>query len=167
MDPKDKRYTYDRFGMKGARVGQAVHDILSSSDTPSTVEEILDSYALDYVRELEDTIEKNEHRYTGTFHVFVLSNKEMWATNVVRNWFIARQTAPDALEMVCQYPNHVKILYSVDKKTNEVKLLWTIPGVQDCVSILNNPNIYDPMLVKWINECFSGLLKDKNPGRPG
>lgn len=158
MDPKDKRYSYDRFGMKGARVGQAVYDILKSNDEPTSVEEILDEYASSYVKELEDTIQANEHKYKETFHVVVLSNKEMWAINVVRNWFIARQTAPDALESVVLWPNHVKILYEVNKKTNEVKLKWTIPGIQDCISIAKNPGMYDPQLVKWIKECFAGVL---------
>jgi len=159
MDPKDKRYSYDRFNMKGARVGQAVYDILSAKEQTTTVEEIIDEYAHSFVKELEDTIKSNEHKYQKTFYVFVLSNKEMWALNVVRNWFVARATAPDALDMVAQYPNHSKILYAVDKDTNEVSLKWTIPGIQDCVSIMNHPQLYDPQLCKWIDECFKGKLK--------
>ena len=158
MDAKDKKYTYDRFGMKGARVGQAVHDILNSSQSTTTVEEILDEYSLKFVKELEDTISKNEHKYDNVFHVFVLSNKEMWAENVVRNWFIARETAPDALDMVAQYPNHCKILYEVNKKSGELKVRWTIPGIQDCISIVKNPGLYDPTLYKWICDCFKGSL---------
>lgn len=159
MDPKDKRYTYDRFNMKGARAGQAVYDILSSKPETTTVEEILDEYAHKFVEELEDTIKSNEKKYEKEFHVFVLSNKEMWATNVVRNWFIARATAPDALEMVAAYPNHSKILYHVNKETSELTLKWTIPGIQDCVSIMNSAHLYDPQLCKWIDDCFKGRLK--------
>jgi hypothetical protein len=159
LDINDKKYTYDRFGMKGARVGQAVHDILSAKEETTTVEEILDEYSHKFVQELEDTISANEHKYKDIFHVFVLSNKEMWAINVVRNWFVARETAPDALDMVGQYPNHCKILYEVNKKTGQLKLKWTIPGLQDCISVVNNPNMYDPTLYQWITQCFNGGLK--------
>lgn len=159
MDAKNKKYSYDRFGMKGARVGQAVHDILSSKDENTTVEEILDEYSHKFVKELEDTINANEERYKGRFHVFVLSNKEMWATNVVRNWFVARETAPDPLDMVAAYPNHAKILYEVDTHTNKVDLKWTIPGIQDCISVLKNTWLYDPQLCQWIYDCFMGKLK--------
>lgn len=159
MDAKNKKYSYDRFGMKGARVGQAVHDILSSKDENTTVEEILDEYSHKFVKELEDTINANEARYQGRFHVFVLSNKEMWATNVVRNWFVARETAPDPLDMVASYPNHAKILYEVDTHKNKVDLKWTIPGIQDCISVLKNTGLYDPQLCQWIYDCFMGKLK--------
>lgn len=158
MEANDKKYTYDRFGMHGARVGQAVYDILKTGETGTTVEDILDQFAHKFNQELENTINANEHKYDDIYHIFVLSNKEMWAENVVRNWFIARETAPDGLDMVAQYPNHCKILYQVSKKSGEVKLKWTIPGIQDCISIVKNPQIYDPTLYKWIKECFSGSL---------
>lgn len=158
MDTTDKKYSYDRFGMKGARVGQAVYDILKSGESGTTVEEILDEYSNKFVKELEETIANNEHKYDDIFHVFVLSNKEMWAENVVRNWFVARQTAPAALDMVVQYPNHCKILYEVSKRQGEIKVKWTIPGIQDCISIVKNPGLYDPVLYGWIKDCFNGLL---------
>lgn len=158
MDPKDKKYSYDRFGMKGARVGQAVHDILHGNHGSTTVEEIIDEYSQKFNQELEDTINSNEHKYKDKFHIFVLSNKEMWAQNVVRNWFIARETAPEPLDMVAQYPNHCKILYEFDRRTDKLTLKWTIPGLQDCISIVKNPLQYDPQLYKWISDCFKGAI---------
>lgn len=159
MDAKDRKYSYDRFGMKGARVGQAVYDILKGPAETTTVEEILDEYSTKFCKELEDTINSNEKKFANNFYVFVLSNKEMWAENVVRNWFIARATCPDALEMVAQYPNHCKILYEVNKKTDEVTLKWTIPGINDCISIMKHPELYDKQLCSWIHRCFNGMLK--------
>ncbi len=158
VNSNDKKYTYNRFGMKGARVGQAVYDILKSSDKNTTVEEILDEYAAKFNQELEDTINANEHKYKDKFHIFVLSNKEMWAQNVVRNWFVARESAPEPLDMVGQYPNHCKILYEFDKRADKLSLKWTIPGIQDCISIVKNPSQYDPMLYKWIKDCFNGVI---------
>jgi hypothetical protein len=85
----------------------------------------------------------------------------MWAENVVRNWFIARATAPNALDMVRQYPNHNKILYEGDKETGALDIKWNVPGIQDCISIMNNPHIYDPKLCGWIQDCFNGKLDNQ------
>lgn len=158
LDARNKKYTYDRFGMSGARVGQAVYDILKSGESGTTVEDILSEYSNKFVKELEDTIAANEHKYKDIFHILVLSNKEMWAENVVRNWFVARETAPQAIDMVSQYPNHCKILYEVSKRSGEIKVKWTIPGIQDCISIVKNPRLYDPQLFQWIKDCFNGLI---------
>lgn len=156
---KEKKYSYDRFGSKGQRVGQAVVDILSKDQATQTVEETLEALGPRFVEELEDTIQKNQHRFESPFYVFVLTNKEMWADNVLRNWFIARQTAPEDIDMLCQYPHHAKTLYKVDSKKGSLSVAWTIPGIEDCKSILKNPHIHDPQLVSWITSCF-----DKSSG---
>lgn len=157
MDAKDKRYSYDRFGSKGARVGQAVTDILSKEHSPITAGEIIDGYSAKYVADLEKAISENASKYKSPFYVVVLSNKEMWAENVVRNWFIARQTAPYALDMVINYPYHMKTLYITDGSGAQV--VWCVPGLEDCKSILKTPYHYDAQLVKWIKECFEGKLE--------
>ena len=158
MDAKDKKYAYERHGMKGARAGQAVHDILSKDQPTYTAEDILDAYAPKYMADLEKCVDENKSKYQSPFYIYVLSHKEMWAENIVRNWFIARQTPPYALDMVVQYPHQMKTLYMVDTKIGKIKLLWTLPGLEDCKSIVKEKHKYDPDLVKWIEMCFSGQL---------
>lgn len=159
MNESDKKkYTYDRFGSKGMRVGQAVYDILSKDQPTYTAEDILNEYAPKYMEEIERCIESNKDKLRTPFYVFVLTHKEMWAENVVRNWFIARQTPPHALDAVTDYPHHTKTLYLVDTSKGKMKLCWTLPGLEDCKSVTKNPQIYDPSLVKWIRECFEGKL---------
>ena len=158
MDANDKRYDYNRFGKKGKRVGQAVVDILSKDQPIYTAEEILNEYAPKFVQELEDCIKENHKKYTSPFYVFVLTGKEMWAENVLRNWFVARQTPPHAIDMVVEFPHKSKTLYMVDAEKGKVKVLWTIPGIEDCKSIMKDPLIYDPHLVQWIIDCFEGKL---------
>ena len=158
MDSKDKRYSYDQFGVKAARAGQAVVDILSKPQPSYTAGEILDGYQHSFVKELEDTIQNNVHKYDDPFYIFVLSNKEMWADNLVRNWFIARQTPPFATDMIVNFPNHVKILYKIQNSKMSCDLLWTIPGMQDISSIRKSPEIYDAQLVNWISEALNGKL---------
>lgn len=154
-----KRYSYNRFGKKGQRVGQAVADILSKEQPTYTAGEILDGYSQKFVEEIQSVIEKNQGKYTDPFYIFVLTKKEMWADNVVRNWFIARQTRPSALEMMSQYSNHTKTLYKVDSRSKEpIQVEWSLPGFSECISILKSPGTYDPELVRWILKCFEGKL---------
>lgn len=153
----EKKYSYDRFGAKGMRVGQAVYDILSQEQAPQTVEETLEAWAPDFVSELEETIENNINKFQSPFYVFVLTKKEMWAENVIRNYFIARQSDPQMAQMMVEYPNFVKTLYKVDGKKGAMKLDWTLPGIEDCKSILKNQKIHDPTLIGWIKSCFKEL----------
>lgn len=154
----ENKYSYDRFGSKGMRVGQAVHDILSKEQPMQTVEETIEAMAPKFTKDLEDTINANKDRYKSPFYVFVLTKKEMWATNVVRNFFIARQTPPDPLNMMCQYANMTKTLYKVDSLKGSLKVKWSLPGLNDCPNILKNPQFHDPDLVAWIDSLFKGTL---------
>lgn len=141
------------------RVGQAVSDILSKEQPTYTAGEILDGYSQKFAQEIESVIEKNQDKYTDPFYIFVLTKKEMWADNVVRNWFIARQTKPNALEMMSQYSNHTKTLYKVNKVGQKLlDIEWSLPGFSECISILKRPAAYDPELVRWIISCFEGKL---------
>lgn len=162
MGKEKDKYHYDRFGKKGKRVGQAVVDILSKEQKSQTVQETIDAYAPQFLKELESAIEEGKRKYKSPYYVLVLSHKEMWAVNMMRNWFIPRQTPPYALDLLGQYPNHMKTLYMADADKGIVTLLWTIPGYQDCISILKNPLAYDQQLVKWIEECFNKELELDN-----
>lgn len=153
------KYDYNRFESTGQRVGQAVVDILSRENAPQTVEETLDAFGPDYAKNLDDTIEANKTKYKSPFYVLSLLKKEMWAVNVVRNFFIARQTAPYALDLIQNYPHHTKTLYQVNSDRGHLKLCWSIPGHSECLAILKSPQSFDEELVKWILEAYSGKLE--------
>jgi len=158
LGKEEDKYAYDRFGSKGVRVGQAVYDIISKEQAPQTVEETIEAFGPDFAKELEKTINDNRHKYTSPFYVFVLTKKEMWACNLVRNFFIARQTAPNAQDMIWQYPNYLKTLYWVDQDKGRIEPKWSIPGHQECISIAKNPHMVDPTLVQWIKDAYAGKL---------
>ena len=156
-------YDYNRFGSKAKRVGQAVLDILSKPQPIQTVGDTLDAFGPDFANEMEKTIEQNQGKYESPFYIFVVTKKEFFANNVMRNWFIARQTPPYAFEMMKQYSNYTKTLYMVDSHKGNIKALWSIPGFLDCISIARCPSQYDPELVKWVEDCFNRRLdKDRH-----
>ena len=151
-------YDYNRFGKKGQRVGQAVFDILSKPQAIQTVGDTLDAFGPDYAKFMQECVDDNKGKYKSPFYIFVLTKKEFWANNVLRDWFIARQTAPHAFDMMEQYSNYTKTLYLVDADRGNIKCLWSIPGLDDCFTIARNPERYDEELVKWVEGCFTRQL---------
>ena len=164
MENTEEKYINRTFGQESSRVGQAVHDILAKEQPSYTVEDILSEYGKDYCTELENTIEANKKKYTSPFYVFTLMKKEFYANNVVRNFFIARQTPPHASDMMQQYPHFVKTLYIVDYEKGKIRLVWNLPGIEDCKTIMNHPELYDEQLCNWVLDCFGASLnKDSYP----
>jgi hypothetical protein len=158
--PKEEnsKYSYNRFGSKGARVGQAIVDILSTAQPEQTVGDVLDSAAVDFVKEMEDCIQKHKDRYTSPFYILVLTKKEFYANNLVRNYLIPRQTPPYAFEMMEQFSNYTKTLYIVDAHAGHLKTLWSLPAFSECIDIARAPGNFDDELVKWVEACFNRKL---------
>lgn len=157
-DDPNVKYAYDQLGSKGKRVGQAVLDVLAKDQPAQTAGDTLEAYGPDYAKQIEQCVQENQHKYKEAFYILVLSNKEMWATNVIRNWFIARQTPPHAFQLMEQYPNHTKTLYLVDAQKGRIEVVWCLPGWQDCLTIAKRPAIHNQQLVRWIEQCFSRKL---------
>lgn len=141
---------------KTSKVGQAAYDILSKEQPQTEVGEIIDSFAPDYVKEMEKAVERGIAEHGVPFYVVVLHKKEIWSVNVMRNWFITRKSKPAAMDMWGRFPNHMHTVYEFNG--NEIKLLWSLPSPQEAAVILQNWALYDAQLVKWIQEAASGAL---------
>lgn len=145
-------------GKTTSKVGKAVYEILQKDHVPISVEEIMDQYQHKYTQEMEDTINNNFHKFESPFYIVVLTKKEPWALNVMRNWFIARQTRPTAKFLRTEFPTYMHTVYSVNKSTHELKVLWSLPIKQDSDVVLKNRHLYDAQLVKWVEDYASGAL---------
>ena len=153
MDSNDPRYLYNKHGVKAARVGQAVSDILSKDNTTYTVGEILEGFGAIFAQELEKSVNDSLNKFQSPFYILALTKKDLTyfgVENVVRNWFVPRQTAPYVSELMIQYPNHTKTLYVVHGDRGDIKVAWSIPANEDCKSIMKKPWLYSPELVDWI-----------------
>ena len=141
-----------------AKVGKAVQEILSKDQPVVEVGEVISEYADEYTEMVKKTIADNLHKYDETFYVVVLTKKEPWAVNVMRNWFIAKRYKPSARYIRNNHPNHMQTVYSFNPKDCELKLLWNLPTYQDAVVILKNWALYHSDLVKWIRDYESGKI---------
>jgi len=151
-------HSRDKFDKQASKVGAAVQKILSKEQDTITVQEILDAYSKKYLEEMESVIKNNIDKFESPFYIVVLSKKEPWALNVLRNWFISRQTRPKVSYLRSEYPNYMSTVYEVNKTSSELKILWSLPIKQDCAVILKNRHLYDPKLIQWVEEADSGKL---------
>lgn len=141
---------------RSSKVGQAVADFLSKPQETIEVGEIIEEYADSYAEMVRKAITENRGRYESPFYVLVLTKKEPWALNVMRNWFIARQTKPSALSLRLEYPNHMQTVYQFDSTNEQLKILWSLPTAQDAAVILKNAPLYHSDLVNWIRNFNEG-----------
>jgi REP element-mobilizing transposase RayT len=142
-----------------AKVGQAVYDILSKpTHDMQNVGETLDAMTPRYYKELFDTFENNRKQFSSPFYIVVLRKKEPWALNVLRQWYIARQSKPSARVLRKDYPNHDHDVWEADSKADDVRLLWTLPTSQDAQTILTNKGMYQEDVVECIEKFNAGLI---------
>lgn len=141
---------------KSSKVGAAVHDILSKAQPEIEVGEIISEYANDYVEQVRVAVERGVKEYKTPFYIVVLHKKEMWALNVMRNWFVTRQSKPSAKSMWERFPNFMHTVYEYTGA--DLKILWSLPSPQEARVILQNWDLYHPQLVKWVRDAQNGLL---------
>lgn len=141
-----------------SKVGQAVYDILSKPQGNQEVGETINAMAPSYFEQLEDTINSNIAKYDFPFYVVILKKKEPWALNVVRQWYVARQTKPHASFLRSQFPNHTHDVWEI-RGSGDRRFLWTLPTISECQTIIKNKHLYHPELVKTIQDFQSGVLQ--------
>ncbi len=161
MTSQPNKYSYDRFGKKGQRVGQAVHDIISQGQSDYTVEDIIDGFGLgsDYLDLIREEAERGKKEFDDKFYILSLMNKalgEMGISNVLKHSCRSFRKKFGMKEVMEAHPNSAKTLYEVNVKQGEISLMWTLPAYQDCKSIRKNPKLYDPDLVKCVDAYFKG-----------
>lgn len=158
LDPTRLKLIQSRDELKSdsSKVGKAVYDILSKEQSAQEVGETLEMMAPDYVEELKDTIRANVNSFEAPFHVVVLGKKEPWAMNVIRHWFVARQTCPTSQHLMDEYPNHFHEVFEYDERTGDCKLLWALPAQWCHQEILMKKDLYHPTLIRWISNHYAG-----------
>lgn len=151
----DKDYSYNRFGSKAVRVGQAVLDLYD--DHPNTVEEVLDDMGLgEGCRQtILDEFTRSRGHYPDKYFILSIFNKalvEMGIDKVYKTSVRSFVLPLDKTNVMNSHPHCVKTLYSVDALTEDIRPIWSIPGWEECKSILKYPKLYDPELVASVKE---------------
>ena len=146
---------------KAMTVGQAAFSLLAKAHETQEMQEVqetLNAMTPAYYAELESSIKNNRHKYSAPFYVICLRKKENFFINVLRQWFIARQSVPLACVMLRDYPNHDHDVWEINSH-GEPKLIWTLPPGQEQRTIMKNPHLYHSDLVGWIKDYQVGKLE--------
>ena len=110
-----------------------------------------------------EAVEKGTEKYKKKFYILHLFKKELAAVSVSNTMLQKACCFPDRkwspAEVMEVHPTSTKSLYECDPKNGLLKLLWTVPGWEDCKSIRKNPKVYDADLVKWVKEAVEPLEK--------
>jgi hypothetical protein len=147
---------------KKKTVGEEAYNILEKDSHETEVGEIINDYSAKYVQEMQKAVEINASKFESPFYIVVLHKKEPWALNVLRNYFIGRQTRPSIKTMWTQYKNYMHTVYECWPEKGELKLLYTLPSPEEAKTILTNWTLYSPDLVRWCHRAFEEMKeKDK------
>lgn len=162
MDEKENKYSYNRFDSHGQRVGQAALDLMKNATGRHTVEEILFDMGLEngLRKSILDEFERTRGHYPDKYYILTLTKHELGQfgmVNVFKNAARSFVYPLDMQEVMNAHRNATKALYSVDSKNEDIRLLWSLPTYEECISILKNPAIYDADLVRSVEECFNGM----------
>lgn len=141
--------------------GKAAYDLLHKgieANEMQEVQETIDAMTPAYIAELEDCAKKNSRKYQGNFYIVCLRKKEAFFINVLRQWFIARQSKPMACVLFRDYPNFDHDIWEVTP-AGHTRLLWSLPPAQEQLTIMKNPHLYHSDLVNWIKQYQDGDLE--------
>jgi hypothetical protein len=144
-----------------AKVGEAVYNILSKEQKDQSVEETISAMTEKYFDELMKAAESGKDRFQSPYYVVVTRKKETLAgnvSNVLFHKYTTRQTKPKAKFLREEFPNADHDLYEIDAKNGSITLVFTLPTEQDSNTVLKNKHLYDPQLVKWIQDYNAGYL---------
>jgi hypothetical protein len=142
-----------------AKVGEAAYNILKKDQYAQEVGDTLNEMAPKYLEELRSCCESNKNNFEAPFYIVVLGKKEPYALNVVRHWYVARQTKPNSQVLLTDYPNHFHEVFEYDDRTGDCKMLWCLTANWNHDEILGKPQTYDPSLVQWHLDHYEGKLK--------
>lgn len=159
MAQKKHKYHVEGGSSKTVRVGQAAFDLLSKQDDyVQQVGETIEMMTPKYLEGLRNCCENASSDFKSPFYIVVLGKKEPYALNVLRHWYIARQSKPSSQTLAVDYPNHFQDVFEYNKDTGDCKLLWSLTASWNHKEILKHRDTYHPDLVQWHVDHYEGKL---------
>jgi hypothetical protein len=116
---------------KKKTVGEISTDLLAKShENKHTAYDQMQEQLTDYDKNLYECVDNYKKKYQGDFFVAVLTKKEHLMANVIRHYFIARQTCPT--------PNYDQAVYKYNATSCIIEFIWVIPSKPYCLHMLDN-----------------------------
>lgn len=116
---------------KRKNVGAHSLELLQKIETiDHTPTEQMREQLTDYESNMEQCVDRCKKDYIGDFYIVVLTKKERLMYNVIRNYFMGRQTCPT--------PEYDQSVYKFNRKSDAIEFLWVVPAKDICTHMITN-----------------------------
>jgi len=135
---------------KKTTVGEEAYKRLLNPDTKQSIIDTQQEIDKDYFPQLEECIKKHigKPNFEGDFFITVIVKKERLMENVVRRYFIARQTLPT--------PAYDQTVWRFNKR-GDVEYIWTVPDHNTCQEMYHHPENVPPE-EEWMYQMVKAFM---------
>ena len=109
---------------KKETVGKVATELLAKADNKHTVVDQMEENLSDWDKNIWLCVDNSKKIYPNDFFIIVETKKERLLENVIRNYFIARLSAPT--------PTWDQTVYKYHRKKDALEFLWVVPSKDTC-----------------------------------
>ena len=138
---------------KEKTVGQSAVELQTKQQENIKVLDQSQAMLEDYWKNLLETVDRGYKKYPGNFFIHVETKKEPLLENVLRNYFIDRQSCPT--------PNYDQTVFRYNKELGQIEYLWTIPDRSTCFMLKDNAlqvQLQERQLLDFVLKFDDGTL---------
>lgn len=110
-------------------VGKIASDLLLKPEANTVIDQQREMQK-DYMKNLFEAVDRGYKKYYGNFFIHVEKKREPLLENVIRNYFIDRQTCPT--------PNYDQDIFRYNRQKSSIEYLWSIPDRETCFHLKAN-----------------------------
>jgi hypothetical protein len=99
-------------------------------------------------------VENGRKLFTNDFYIHIETKRERILDNVLRNYFIPRESCPS--------PNYDQTVYKYDRAKEELEFLWVIPSKDAALMMKEQCLLIDKSeheLLRFVMDFFDGTLE--------
>lgn len=134
-------------------VGEASLDLQKQDVVDATYQELQTEMQKEYMHTLWKEIDEQKELFKEPFYLVVITKREKLMTNVMRNYFMSRQSCPT--------PDWDQAVYRYTKSEDKLEFLWVIPDRDICDWMLDHPGdvpLEHEHLMMFARQLYSGEL---------
>ena len=134
-------------------VGKVAVDLASKTPVERNPIELEREMHTDYDKNIYEAVDRGKKDYPGDFFIVVETKKERLLQNVLRNYFMVRQSCPT--------PNYDQTVYRYIRADEIVEFLWVVPARDVCFYLKDNAlDVVDEekVLLRYVLNFSDGTL---------
>ena len=148
-------------------VGKISRDlIIQSGDENHSPQEQMSENLSEYDKNIYECIELSKKDFMFDFYVIVITKKEKLMPNVLRHYFLSRNSCPT--------PQYDEAVYKFHRREERVEFLWVVPSKETCqYFVVNSLNIVEDerellnFVLQFTNGDLDALAKKLNNEKDG